>query len=77
MVSKTNSANRFNIATDTDLKKLFSGSTDLKSSITITDQIEIGEYEVKLSMVVPDTKRLAIQLAIEGKTQNGWYKMVQ
>lgn len=75
LVSKTDTAKRFTIATDADLKKLFPGSTVVKSSITIPGQVETGEYEVELGIIAPDTKMPAIQLAIAGKTKDGWYKM--
>ena len=75
LVSKTNAANKFTIASDADLKKLLPGSTDVKSSIIIPGQIEAGEYEIQLAIVAPGTKKPAIQLAIAGKTQDGWYSM--
>jgi hypothetical protein len=75
LVSKTDAARRYPIATDTDLKKLFPGNTDLKSSVTIPSEIEAGEYELEMGVVEPGTKKPAIQLAIAGKTPEGWYKM--
>lgn len=75
LVSKTNAANKFTIASDADLKKLLPGNTNVKLSITIPGQIEAGEYEVQLAVVAPGTKKPAILLAIAGKTQDGWYSM--
>lgn len=75
LVSKTNAANKFSITTDADLKKLFPGSTVIKSSITIPPQTEHGEYEFELGVVDPATKKPAVKLAIAGKTSDGWYKM--
>jgi hypothetical protein len=75
LVSKSDTGKKMIIAVDTDLKKLFPGSTDVNSSITIPKQTEPGEYEVELGMVVPGTKTPVIQLAIAGKTKEGWYKM--
>ena len=75
LVSKTNAANKFIISSDADLKKLLPGSKDVESSITIPGQIEAGDYEIQLAIVAPGTKKPAIQLAIAGKTKDGWYSM--
>jgi hypothetical protein len=75
LVSKADRSKRFTIATDADLKKLFPGTAEVKSTVTIPSAIEAGEYEVELGVVAPGTKKPAIQLAIAGKTADGWYKM--
>jgi hypothetical protein len=75
LVSKTNAAKTFTITTDADLKKLLPGNTEIKCSITIPGETEVGEYEVELGVVDPVTKKPAVKLAIAGKTKDGWYKM--
>lgn len=75
LVSRANANERFIISSDVDLKKLFPGSSDVKSTIIIPGEIKAGEYEVELGIVAPGTKKPAIQLAIAGKTAEGWYKM--
>jgi hypothetical protein len=75
LVSKADANKRFTIATDADLKKIFPGSAEMKSSFTIPAQVEAGEYEVELGVVDPATKKPVVNLAIAGKTSDGWYKM--
>ena len=75
LVSKTNGGNKFIIGLDADLKKWFPGKTDVSSSLTIPEQLEVGLYEVQLAIMAPATKKPAIKLAIAGKTPDGWYNM--
>ena len=75
LVSKTNPDQSFTIITDADMKKLFPGNTELKSTIAIPGKTATGDYEFELGVVDPDTKKPAVKLAIAGKTEEGWYKM--
>jgi hypothetical protein len=75
LVSKSNPENKVLLATDLDLKKVFPGSIDLKTSIRLPGHIEEGDYEVELGVVAPGTRIPVIKLAIAGRTPEGWYKM--
>ena len=75
LVSKTNPEKRFTVVTDGDLKTVFPGSAEMKSSLTIPAEVEDGEYDVELGVVDPTTKKPVVNLAIAGKTADGWYKM--
>jgi hypothetical protein len=75
LVSKANASNKVVVATDIDLKKLMPGSTDLKAAISLPGHLETGDYDVEIGVLTPGTKKPAIQLAITGKTAEGWYKL--
>jgi hypothetical protein len=77
LVSATDPAQRFTITTDADARKWMPGSTALNTTITIPAEMPAGKYNMEIALVAPATGKPAIQLAIAGKTAEGWYEMGQ
>ena len=75
LVFKKNTAKNFTISTDANVKKWLPGNTSVNTVIPIPDKVEPGEYDIEIGIVAQATKKPAIQLAIQGKTEEGWYKM--
>jgi uncharacterized protein DUF4832 len=74
-VSKTNPEHQAVVATNSDMKKLLPGASDLQSTVSIPAGLQPGEYDLQLGIVPPGLEKPAIQLAIAGKTTDGWYQM--
>ncbi len=75
LVSKKDTSKRYILAVDQDLKKWMPGTTAFKSSIALPETVEAGDYELQVGIVSPSTSKPAIQLAVAGKTGEGWYPL--
>jgi hypothetical protein len=77
LVAERDTTKRFAVTTDADTKKWLPGNTELNTTITIPPDVPAGKYRMEIGLVAPATGKPAIQLAIAGKTAEGWYEMGQ
>jgi len=77
LVSTKDSAKSFTLPLDEDVRKWMPGLTGINTSIMVPKDVAAGEYEMQVGIVAPATTTPAIQLAVQGKTGEGWYKMGQ
>ncbi|WP_460639820.1 DUF4832 domain-containing protein [Larkinella harenae] len=75
LVAKNDSNKRYRIRTDADVKKWLPGRSAYRTSLPLPDAIAPGDYELQVGLLAPSTGKPAIQLAIAGKTGEGWYKV--
>lgn len=75
LVSKKDSTKSITISTDASVKKWLPGNTDVNTAIAIPNKIEPGEYDMEIGIVALPANKPVIQLAIQGKTEEGWYKI--
>jgi hypothetical protein len=68
---------KFLLNTDADPRKWFPGTTTMTSRLKLPAKLTTGNYEVDIALVKPGGSDPAIQLAIEGKTPDGWYRVGQ
>jgi hypothetical protein len=61
--------------TDANIREWMPGDNLYDNSVFIPKDIAAGEYEVLIGIVDPQTRRPKVQLAIEGKDAQGWYKL--
>jgi len=77
LVSKRDTSKSYVLPVDTDIRKWLPGSTKLNTAVTIPAEATAGDYNLEIGIVSTITKKPAIQLANEGKTGEGWYKIGQ
>ncbi len=58
-----------------DVRKWLPGSIKLKENIPLPKNLSQGDYNMRFALLFKDTKKPAIQLAIEGKDSEGWYPL--
>lgn len=61
--------------TDADIRQWLPGDNLYDNSIFIPKNFTPGDYDLQLAIVDPLTKKPKIQLAIEGKSNDGWYPL--
>jgi len=75
LVSKKDSSKKYPVRTDADVKKWLPGRSDYHTSLPLPAAMAPGEYELQVGLLSPVTGKPAIQLAIGGKTGDGWYRV--
>ena len=75
LVSKKDSSKMYVLPIDADVRKWLPGNTKLTTSVSLPKEAEAGDYNLQLGLLSPATNKPAIQLAIEGKTADGWYQL--
>ncbi len=75
LVSVDNTSKSRNIETDEDITQWIPGQTTSTSKIEIPADIAPGKYNLYIGLIHPRTKEPAIKLAIESRTDEGWYPM--
>jgi hypothetical protein len=61
--------------TDADIREWLPDDNIYDNSIFIPNNFRAGSYEVQIGIVYPSTRKPKIQLAIEGKDDEGWYHL--
>jgi hypothetical protein len=65
---------KYTMATAEDPRKWFPGTSVTSSSVKLPVNIPAGKYIVEVGLVKPGTLMAAVNLANEGKTDDGWYQ---
>ncbi len=58
-----------------DIREWLPGSFAFDTELIIPDTVKAGEYTVVAAIIDPATKKPGINLAIEGKRDDGWYEL--
>jgi len=69
----TNDKDSVTFLTDADIRRWLPGDNLYDNSVLIPQHLTPGEYDLQVAIVDPKTRKAVIQLAIEGKTADGWY----
>ncbi|CAL1518513.1 DUF4832 domain-containing protein [Chitinophaga sp. MM2321] len=77
LISAIDSTSSYFIPTDADVKKWLPGNTEVNTIIPVPAELTAGKYKLEIGIVAHDMTKPAIQLAIAGKTPEGWYQMGQ
>ena len=75
LVSKKDSSKKYAMRTDADIKKWLPGRSDYRTSLPLPGAVVPGDYELQVGLLAPSTGKPTIQLAINGRTGEGWYKV--
>ena len=73
----SNSQGKYVIISDSSIKGWLPGEIRKEGNFKLPVEIKAGKYEVDLGLVDPITKKPTIRLAIEGRTEDGWYSVSQ
>ncbi|MHC4712934.1 MAG: DUF4832 domain-containing protein [Planctomycetota bacterium] len=65
----------FTLKTDADITKWLPGDIIYDSSVPVPDDIEPGIYLLRVGLLHPTTGEPRIQLAQEGRAEDGWYNL--
>ena len=63
------------LATETSIKGWLPGSREVEEALALPGDLAAGEYGLALGVVDPKTGAPAVRLAIEGRTEDGWYPL--
>lgn len=63
------------VLTDADVTKWLPGDSLFDSSVTVPTNLAAGDYELELGLLDLNSKVPKIKLAIEGRTDDGWYRL--
>ncbi|MBI5384275.1 MAG: DUF4832 domain-containing protein [Verrucomicrobia bacterium] len=63
------------LPTDADITVWLPGDSLFDSAVTVPPNLPAGDYELELGLLDPRSKAPAIKLAIEGRTEEGWYRL--
>jgi hypothetical protein len=69
------SSKSFVVKTNARIKKWMPGESTIKSKVKIPKDISPGKYHVDIGILNPETGKPMINLAIKGKTHDGWYEV--
>src|SRR5215470_16160001 len=58
-----------------DIRKWLPGDAVFDGTLYVPDNLAEGDYEVRIGILDPRTRRPAIRLAVEGRQADGWYAM--
>jgi hypothetical protein len=61
--------------TEADIRTWLPGDALYDSEVLIPDHLESGEYDLSLAIMDKNGKQPKVKLAINGKDEEGWYKM--
>src|SRR4030042_3929858 len=64
---------QFFLVTDTSIKGWLPGNVAAAKRLTLSAEVAPGQSELALAVVDPTTREPAVRLAIEGRTEDGWY----
>jgi len=65
------------LATDADIKKWMPGDNTYDNTVFIPHDMPAGTYDVQISIVDQWKYEPRVNLAIEGKQDDGWYNLGQ
>ncbi len=63
------------LVTDSDIRKWLPGDALFDSAVFVPLDMPIGEYELSLAIVEPNTRKPHVRLAIPGRDSEGWYPL--
>jgi hypothetical protein len=58
-----------------DVRKWLPGDAVFDGTVYVPEQLEAGNYDVRIGMLDPRTEKPAIRFANEGRQEDGWYAM--
>jgi hypothetical protein len=63
------------LPTEADITTWLPGDNLFDGSVTVPARLAAGDYELELGLLDPLTKVPKVRLAIEGRTEEGWYRL--
>ena len=69
----SNDKDSITFLTDANIRSWLPGDNLYDKSVLIPQRLTPGDYDLQVAIVDPKTRKASIQLAIEGKTADGWY----
>ncbi len=63
------------LMTAADVTQWLPGDNVFDGAVTVPAGMPAGEYDVALALVDPDSKQPKVRLAIEGRDEDGWYRL--
>lgn len=63
------------LATNADITSWLPGDNVFDSAVTIPAELVPGEYELAIALVDPQSIQPKVKLAIQGRTEDGWYRL--
>ena len=63
------------IRTGADIRQWLPGDAVFEDAVYVPDDLKAGTYRVRVALLDPHTQAPAIQLAIEGRQEDGWYDL--
>jgi hypothetical protein len=63
------------LTTEADITTWLPGDNLYDSSVTVLARLAAGDYELELGLLDPLTMVPKVRLAIEGRTEEGWYRL--
>ncbi|HEX30183.1 TPA: DUF4832 domain-containing protein, partial [Candidatus Poribacteria bacterium] len=67
--------NEFVFVSDTSIKGWLPGEIEIAEELKLPEDLKPGRYEFALGLLDPLTREPAIQLAIAGRGEDGWYPL--
>jgi hypothetical protein len=63
------------LATNADITSWLPGDNVFDSAVTVPAELVPGEYELAIALVDPQSIQPKVKLAIQGRTEDGWYRL--
>jgi len=63
------------VALEADVTQWLPGDSVVEHSIAVPRALTPGRYPLRVALLDPVTRKPAIRLAIEGRQDDGWYKV--
>ncbi len=63
------------LETDADIREWLPGDNLYDDAVFVPFDMPLGDYELDLAMLDPRTRKPKIRLAIEGRREDGWYRL--
>lgn len=63
------------LLTESDIRDWLPGDVVFDDDVYIPPDILEGDYFLDLAIIEPDSRKPHIKLAIEGRMNDGWYRM--
>jgi hypothetical protein len=63
------------VRTDADIRKWLPGDAVFEDPVFVPDDLPDGDYQLSVALLDPITLQPAIRLAIQGRENDGWYRL--
>ena len=63
------------IRTSANIRKWLPGDAVYDDTLYVPESLAPGKYELRMAIIYPASREPAIQLAIEGRQEDGWYSL--
>jgi hypothetical protein len=63
------------IATDTSIRGWLPGEREVEAAVRVPPDVPLGSYDLEIAVVDAVTREPAVRLAIEGRGEDGWYRL--